>query len=125
MKILLNHMKLCQADKLCQYPHYCTSRQIFVHWRHYRCRDCFLFGLLFKMWWLKTCNIPSGKHIGFSLVFFFHIKHQVKVCSIVFDGRSLKNLIQDTAHSSVAVCAEVTDLFDLVSQTLFLIFWTI
>jgi hypothetical protein len=34
-------------------------------------------------------------------------------------------LIQDTAHSSVAVCAEVTDLFDLVSQTLFLIFWTI
>jgi len=56
---------------------------------------------------------------------FFPIKHELKVFCIVFDGRSLKNLIQDSAHSSAAVCAEVTDLFDLVSQTLFLIFWTI
>ena len=124
MKVLLTHMKLCQADKLCRYPHCCMSQQIFICWRHCRCRDCFLFGPFFKMWCLKTCNIPNGKHIVYILVF-FHIMHQVKVCCVVCDGRSFKKLVQDSAYCSAVVCSEVTDLFDLVSQTLFLIFWTI
>ena len=69
----------------------------------------------------KNCNIPSGNHIDYVLVF-FGIMLQVKVSCILFVGRSIKNLVQDSAHSSAAVCAEVTDLFDLVSQTPFLKF---
>lgn len=62
----------------------------------------------------RNCNIASGNHIGYILVF-FHIMLQVIVSCIVCNGRSLKNLVQDSAHSSAAVCAEVTGLFDLVS----------
>jgi hypothetical protein len=67
----------------------------------------------------KICNISSGKHIGYILVF-FHLMYQVKVSCIHCDGRYLKNFVQDKVHFSAVVDAEVSGLLGMFSRTLFL-----